>query len=537
MIRDYHLSKIISTIVIIQNILYDNRMKRNLFKILILFSTLSCFSQTESIKNQNTLTLEQAIDIALDNNYELKNQQLALDSARAMYRKAKGSLDIEGGAQAFYAKSQNPVDEDDPNYAVSTAAYCDNKISEQVGGSLFVKKLFGFGLETKLSYTVKSNKTTPEYYYNSGSEIDIDEDDFRNNGEIALEMSLPLFKSFKNSLTALQLEQAKACIDQMEYELSDKISQTLITVSSQYWNYLLMKINMDNLEKQQKKIQERNESMNSLIKAGVRSKNDVLAMNVNVNENRRNMQESKIKYSKAKMELAATLGLSDTSLIGEPENIFSDFDINTLEVPEKVTLDEDFYLKVEEKRPDLQSLKKQCDIALKSLQMAKADSLPDASLSFGVGTTGARYSDNLAEGAASGFKNVKGVNINGSLSVSAKLGNNTKKGTVDQSAIEYQQKVNNYTRAKNNLILQLQNSWEKLDLYRTLITDANEVLTLQDKLNLNEEKRFNAGMITVDDLLMQDQRFVSAEHTYYQTIIDYMQAILEFKYYSGELLK
>ncbi|WP_294428684.1 hypothetical protein [uncultured Treponema sp.] len=223
-------------------------------------------------------------------------------------------------------------------------------MTKQTGGSFYLKKLFGFGLETKLSYTVLAEKNSPDYEYSSGY--------FANGGST---------------------------------------------------------------------IEERNESMDSLIRTGVRSKNDILAMQVNVNENRRQLQDAKIQYSKAKMELVTSLGLADSSLIGEPENSFSQIDLTSITPPNDSDLNDDFFAKIEEKRPDLKSLKKQVEAASKKVRMYQVDSLPDASLNFAIGTTGAAYSDDLGKTLSSGFKNIRGTNISGSLGVSANLGNNIKK--------------------------------------------------------------------------------------------------------------
>ena len=495
-------------------------------------------------EEEKKISLQEAIEIALQNNYDIQNQRFALESAKAQYRQANVSLDIEAGAQAQYSRSQNPVDKDDPNYTISQQGFeiatTDNTLSEQTAGSVYLKKLFGFGLETKLSYTVKRAKNTSEYDYSSsylamgGTKL---EEKARNTGDIALELSLPLFKSFKNSLTNLQIDAAKDYIAQMEFALSDTISQTIVSVSSQYWNYLLAYKNLENLEILQEKIEDRLSGMDTLIRAGVRSRNDFLALQVNVNENRRSVQDAKVQFSKAKMEFATTLGLSDFSVLGVPEDSFSEIDLSSLTPPKTAELNDDFFAKVEESRADLKSLKTQVEMALKKVQMSKVDSLPDASLNFGIGTTGTAYSDNLGETVTSGFKNVRGVNVNGTVSVSAKLGNNAKKGALEQYEAEYSTAVNNYNKAKNTLALQIQNAAEKLEIYKNQVSGADDVLSLQKTLYENEQKRFNAGLITVDDLLTQDQKHLSAELSYYQILINYMQAILEFKYYTAQMVE
>ncbi len=506
----------------------------------LIFIPLSFFAQ-ESKK----LSLQDAFSLALENNYDIQNQRAALASARGQYRQVKGAFDIEAGAQAQYSRTQNPVDEDDPNYHVDSTVGADfidlgNTISEQTGGTIFLKKLFSFGLETKLSYTVQQTKNSPDYTYGSkfydAGLSKLDDEKARNKGEISLELSLPLFKSFKNSLTSLRLDMAKNYIEQMEFSLEDTISKSMINVSQLYWNYFLAYKFLEQLENLQKKIEERNDNMDSLIRAGVRTKNDLLALEVNTHENRRQLQDAKVQCNKAKIELVTVLGISDTSKIGLPENPFSEIDLKSIQIPNSGELTEDFISSVLENRNDLKYLKQGVEMADLKVRLAKADRLPDANLNFGIGASGATYSDNTDQFLSSGFKNNHGVNVSGAVGVSAKIGNNEKKGAFDQAQAEYDKALIEYNKAKNTLALQIQSAAEKLAIYKNLVQGADSVLDLQKNLYENEQKRFNAGLITVDNLLQQDQKHISAENSYYQVLVNYLQAILEFKYYTASIV-
>ena len=66
--------------------------------------------------------------------------------------------------------------------------------------------------------------------------------------------------------------------------------------------------------------------------------------------------------------------------------------------------------------------------------------------------------------------------------------------------------------------------------------NLKKVLKMQKNLYENEQKRFNAGLITVDNLLNQDTKYIEAENSYNQLLINYMQSVLEFKYYTATLV-
>ena len=117
---------------------------------IFLLVSLFCTAQENSNSKKTLFSLEDAVNLALQNNYDIQNQRLALESAKAQLRQVNGALDIEAGAQARQTMQQNPVDKDDPNYQLTSQLdiYSDNTQSYQTSGSVYLKKLFGNGLET-----------------------------------------------------------------------------------------------------------------------------------------------------------------------------------------------------------------------------------------------------------------------------------------------------------------------------------------------------------------------------------------------------
>lgn len=533
-------------------------MKKWALAALFLTSVLPLSAQEAEITQEKSDTpqfsLNTAIVLSIENNYEIQKQKFALAVANGQYRQARGALDIEAGVQGQYSMKQNPIDEKDPNHifnysflnpnSISYGIYQKNTLVHQTGGSLFLKKLFSFGLQTSLSYNLQRSHNFPDYiysdYFNALSNLQgyskYSQEKGRNSGEIALELSLPLFKSFRNSITALQIESAHDYLNQMEYQLRDTISQALINTSKLYWNYFIAYKNMEQYEILQKKIEERNEKMPALINAGIRSKNDLLAMEVNVKENRRRLENAKVECRQAKFNLMNGLGISNADVIGKPENPFSEVDLTAVMLPTSEDLNDSMFEYIENHRSDFNALKKRRHAAELKIRMAKAAAMPDANIKLGVGVGGVTYSDDFGKVISSGFWNIRGANVNGVIGVSTKLGNNEKKGARDQAEAEYNSIINEYNKLKNTLSLQVTNATEKLGTYKTMVSDADEVLKMQKNLYENEQKRFNAGLITVDNLLNQDTKYIEAENSYNQLLINYMQSVLEFKYYTATLV-
>lgn len=500
-------------------------------------------------QEEKRMTLNDAIVLAVESNYDLQRQRYAVAAARGQYHQAAGNLDVQLGTQAEYSMSQNPVDQRDTRYVYSYSfltpntnygVYSDNTLQHQTSAAIFAKKLFSFGLETKLSYTLRRERDIPRYSYGKNFDTDkyskYQEEDGRNIGQVSLELSMPLFKSFNNSMASLKLKAAKENLDAMESALLDSVSKTIIAASNDFWNYYVAQRNVELLEELQQKIAKRVENMQALIQSGARSRNDLLAMQVNELENRRRLQESKMAFSQAKIKLMKTIGVSDFDGVGLPQNPFETVDLSKVQPPEQKDIDASLLVYIEENRPDLKALKLKTESCLLKMKMAKADRLPDANLNLGLGTVGTTYSNNFGEFLLSPFWNVKGINLNGAASVSIMLGNRAKKGSYEQAEAEYNSALNEYNKAKNALALQVQNAAQRLLTFKSEVDDADKILDLQKNLYENEQRRFRAGLITVNNLIEQDQKYLLAVSDYCHVYINYMNAILEYKRCSGGLV-
>ena len=120
-----------------QNIIYSMLPRLSLFFVFSVVLSQFVFSEnSENIKSTESFSLEQAINLAVQNNYEIKKQRYALAAAQAQYRQAKGQLDLEVGAEAGYSLKQNPVDEDDPDYGFSLLRVVEDEDGNEVFESI-----------------------------------------------------------------------------------------------------------------------------------------------------------------------------------------------------------------------------------------------------------------------------------------------------------------------------------------------------------------------------------------------------------------
>jgi len=260
-------------------------------------------------------------------------------------------------------------------------------------------------------------------------------------------------------------------------------------------------------------------------------------MKVSVSSNQRSLDSAKVEYLRTKMELANMLGTADIDIIENPADMLDDLNLN--QAPDLITvddLDEDFLDYVEENRIDFRMLKDQLNSAKKGIKIAKINGRPDTTLGFKIGMSGTTYSDDFGQALTSGFWNVRGTNVNGSIGVTIKPFDRDTSGKVMEARANYETLMIDYEMKRNTLFLELKNTIEKLNLYRNSLLKAEGVYEMQNQLYDNEQERFRAGLIKLDNLIEQDQKFIQATQERYQTLVNYLEALLEYKYATASIV-
>ena len=86
-----------------QIIIYSTLPRLSLFFVFSVVLSQFVFSEnSENIKSTESFSLEQAVNLAVQNNYEIKKQRYALAAAQAQYRQVKGlRCVVEGGREVI----------------------------------------------------------------------------------------------------------------------------------------------------------------------------------------------------------------------------------------------------------------------------------------------------------------------------------------------------------------------------------------------------------------------------------------------------
>lgn len=506
-------------------------MNKTAVLILIFIIALPVVLSAQTLNNLPPLSLEDALKIAIESSYTIQLKQAAVQEAHGRLRMAKGGADVTVGAEATYSVNNNPYG-NDPYYGANGI---DNVKHDSLSTSVWIQKNFAFGLQSRLTVGAIRDLNT----YEGGAAADMAQDQYgdkhTSRGSWNLELALPLFKSFKSAILANNIQAAKEYYRQLEYELTDTISMTVAQVSASYWAYFNAYKNVQMLDSLIQTLHERIDRMPRLIDAGIRSRNDLLGMQVNLIENERSVVSARIDLTRAKYNLQQAMGV-DTEL-GLPENSFPELESLDKNIPSEEDIDYPYLEQVASTRPDMLALQNQLSAAQAALKAAKAERRPDATVSVSGGTTGAVYGDSIGNYFSSYVKNVPGANFTGALIFSMSLPNNSRSGAAEQAEANYKQAQIQLNQARQQLASQLKQTVYSLNEYYDQVVSANDALKMQKQLYENEKRRFDAGLITVDDMFNQDSKYLIAETQYYSIMTDYLQCMMEYKYYTGNMVE
>jgi len=515
-------------------------MKKAFLLLSILFISTCLYSENNSESTEKidkTFSINDAIECALNNNADILNQQAALMYASGQLKQAKGNYDVKVGAEAGYTSSYSPTDKNNPSIQSGEEFLYQFIEGQQLTTKAYVEKLFAFGINARLNYQLSRAtskyrdglyETLPYYDYYGHPKNN-------NTGNISLEVSVPILKSFNSAVADNNLKLANDNYEAMECNFQDTVAKVIMQTSETYWKFYISYEKVNVIKNLNQKSEERKNNISKLVSAGVRNKNERLQIEVNAMETARQLENAKLEYLMAKTELAQQIGIH-VEEIEDPEITMPEINFNDENFPNPDDYDRTIIEEIILARPDMVALEKNLKIAEQKVRIAQIEKRPDLNLSLNVGTTGNSYGDDFGNYFTSPYNNVRGVNWGGSLIFSMPIQNNAKKGELMQAEASYTEALTKLNRQKNIFSLQLNNAISALNSYKDIVKNAEDILNMQKEVFENEQKRFEAGLSSVDYLIQQDSSWLQANLNYYQTYETYLKYVMEFKYYTTGLV-
>lgn len=263
-------------------------MRKLIIIAIAFFLTMNLMAQeTDSIRN---LTIIDCIDLALQNNIDLKNSEIEIEKARATKNEARAAYFPTISAQALGFNAMNPMlsfgIEDIPNALVRQTLY---NLYTQFGPLLGLKKSYSFV----------------------------------QNGVILNAMALePLFAGGRiyngNKLAKLGIEAA-------EYQAKIKEDEVCLQTECLYWQIVSLEEKIATLDLLDQLLDTLNKDLAGAIEAGLAMPTDQFKVTIKKNESQLNRKKVKDGITLLKMALGQYIGvdwqtlvLSDTLCVETP---------------------------------------------------------------------------------------------------------------------------------------------------------------------------------------------------------------------------
>lgn len=460
-------------------------MKKSLTFISIIIFLLSGIINAQS----QTITIEDAIHIALENNTDMKVSQMNSDKSRAAVREAFGyalpSLDASATFSHFLKKPKMPF----PDFeALLTNATYSILFDENViprDNSKYVP------VETTLQSFVQTN-----------------------NYEASLTLTQILF----NSAVFRGIGASQIYYDLSLAELRNTISKTKLNVERAFYGTLLTKELLIITQASYENAKENFRNVNALFEQGFVSDFDRLQAEVRVENIRPTLLQMENMLSTTLNDLKLVLGVDQSAdidvkgdIVYNPEILPSEYDIIDY------ALTNNF---------GLQSMKLKMDLDEEFIQLDISEYWPSLAAFGNFSYAGSAEQWN--------FQNYNATTVGLSFSMNLWQGNRTK-NRVEQSTISYQQTAEQYALLKEYVVNQVKAKYLELKRVQSLVEAQQRNVSLAERAYELSTVRYKEGTGSQLEVQNSDVALRQARINKLQSVHSYLITKYELEQLMGKI--
>ncbi len=429
-----------------------------------------------------SLTLKDALDIALERNVSVIQARNSLEGSQSAQQAAVGSLLPTLAASGSYLNQRN--------WSPSTG-----------GGTILVG---GFPVDVPAS---------------GGSLM-------RESYSAGIDSRVVLFNGFANTSN---VRRAQSNTSATEYSLNRTEQNTIFQTHQLYLNivrtYELLKVNEDNLKRSQRQLERITESN----KVGAVALADVYRQQVQVGTDELNLIQAQSNHEKAKQDLLAFLGVDFTTEFSfDFKGIPNDVDTSEFAaVNARYTNFGDLVNGALQKRPDYLSSIENVNGADASVTAARAGHFPTVSASASYGynnTTLSTLGDN---------KNLS-LNLNVSLPIFSGFATQNQ---IEQASVQRKNAEEGLNQARRQITVDIRKALLDLEASeKQLMVTKSSVVSAEMDRKIAEEK-YNLGAGTLLDLLVANANYTNALSNKVNALINYLLAKKNTEFALGTISK
>tara|TARA_B100000700_G_C15054342_1_gene862016 strand:- start:2190 stop:3701 length:1512 start_codon:yes stop_codon:yes gene_type:complete len=491
------------------------------FSLLFLLISLSC----------SAITLDQAIQLGLENNKRIQIQEAEFDSSKAFIKETKGIYDIYLNTEIRYEDSVVP----------STSAFAKNN-TLNTKSSVYKSSLEGY-LPTGTSYSLFN------------FDLQKNETDFGTDAmspawtsNLSFQVTQNLFKDFGFDINNTNILVAKGNSEISKIELEKVVSSVILEVETIYWETVYAKKNLQLANSSYELAQEIVNQNTIEVELGTLPRISLLQAKAEAAYRGVEITLAENHYNDSLDLLKIVIGLS----LEEEVTIDDSIEMKDLEFINSNDIE---FIAINN-RPEVKQESIQLQNSQELLKYYSNQILPDLDLQGILSYSGLGGSKNSSYSSAilgspriaseydDGFSDSIGTLRsldNLSWAIGAKL-----KIPLNNSIAESKLEVANAQKRKH--LIMLNNVLDQIHLeargsYRDVLSSLDNIkankrnLELHQEILNNEEERFKVGISRTKDLLETQRDFIKAQIDYNRSITDYNVSVTSFNHSLGVLIK
>ncbi len=480
------------------------------------------------LANQLSLSLEQAVELALRNNNDIDTSRNDVQIAEFNFRGARGIYDPIIGSEGYYESRTTPT---------------ASRIGGATNGSVTLQQFFGnagvtgfspwqggsysFGFTSSRTNTSNTNATlNPQY-----------------PTDLTLQYTQPLLRGRRFDLNRRNIEIARKNLSLSDSQFRQRAIEIIAQVEQAYWNLAFALRNVQVQIDAVKQARAQMESNQRQVAKGVLAPIDVVAATAQITTFEQNVYAAQEEVTRAENTLK-TLLLTDRTA-GDWNRPITPVSPISLEPPRiglEVAVGEAL-----RNRPELTQLSANEEINKINERYFRDQTKPQVDLVSSYTTTGLAGTEtsagtitpNLVGGYVNSLGNLFALRYptyRVGVAVSLPLGNTTAKANLGRTLVEGTRLTNVRAQAEQIIEAEVRNALQALRSAEARLASAAASRVSAEQLLSSEQRQFAAGTTTTYLVLQRQTELLAARGRELQAQTDLNRAISEFQRSTGTTL-
>ncbi len=304
-----------------------------------------------------------------------------------------------------------------------------------------------------------------------------------------------------------------------EYQQNIETKKNLLQVENIWWEIGSLEDKLQMLTQLKETLDTLTLTLNEAISAGLASDNDILQLEVKTSELNAGIKKAESGIRLLKMNLLNCAGIEYTLYKGLATDTRPQIDSIKLEIDTPLILEPDYYWRDEEEIIAGMNESKLLELQVEAKTLEKKMTIGEALPQVAIGASSG-YSDLFSEGR---FNTIAFATIQIPISDWGKI---SRKAQRIQTQIDKAE--NDKSFLNKQLRLRIGQSWLELtSAYDQLLLCAKSKETAEKYYN-RALSNYNAGLISIKDLLEAQTAMNSAANSHFEAMVNYHNAVIEY---------